>query len=222
MNATDLASGHVASVSEIQAALQAVRAGQFAAGPTISDAAALPKSPPAPADAAPSTPPPPPPRPALPAPPAVTASAGDSTGVWLLGTHGGSGARSLSVVLRGTRHAGRTWPSGNDGRQPVVLVCRSTHRGLTAAQDYARAYRDEGLAELVNLLGVIVSADAPGRLPPPLRRLERLLSGAAPVLGHAPWQPAWRLGPPVVDAEQPAWLTKLAQALDTATTAGAR
>jgi hypothetical protein len=157
--------------------------------------------------------------PAVPAtaPPHADPAASGGAGVWLLGTHGGSGVRCLSAVLPGTRCAGKVWPEAVAGREPVVLVCRGNHRGLTSAQEYARAYRDGELATGLELLGVIVSADAPGRTPPPLRRLERLLSGAAPILGHAPWEPGWRLGPAQPPGEQPLpWVTKLSLALTAA------
>ena len=197
---------HTPSVSELQAALVAARNGQFASPPAPTSApaqageiAAMP---------AVATPAPPP------SDPGPAASGG--AGVWLLGTHGGSGVRCLAAVLPGTRSAGKVWPepiSGN--REPVILVCRGSHRGLTSAQEYARAYRDGDLAGRLLLLGVIISADAPGRTPPPLRRLERLLSGAAPVLAHAPWEPTWRVGPAQAasGSEPLPWVTKLSQAV---------
>lgn len=183
------------SVSQLQAALLAARQGAFAGGPT-GPAAELPTRP-------------------APRPPVAdrTAVADQGSGVWLVGTHGGSGARCLSSVLHGTRHAGKRWPDPSGGRDLVVLVCRSSQRGLASAQDYARGFRDGALGERLQLLGVIVSAAAPGRTPPALRRFERLLSGAVPILGEVPWQPAWRLGPPQPLAEPPSWLTKLQQAL---------
>lgn len=204
MSDTELVPARVASVSEIQAALRAVRAGQFAdpVSPPAISPPPLEETGPTPGPLAPSIPAAPPAR------------GGD--GVWLLGTHGGSGVRCLSAVLPGTRYAGRVWPDSSSGREPIVLVCRGNHRGLSAAQDYARAYRDEGLAERLHLVGVIVCADAPGRSPAALRRLERLLSGAAPILGHAPWEPSWRLGPPTVGAEPLPWMAKLAQTLSAA------
>lgn len=162
-------------------------------------------------------PPPATPTPSLPSPATAAvelALGGD--GLWLLGTHGGSGARCLSAVLPGTHSAGRAWPTSSQTREPVVLVCRGNHRGLTTAQDYARVYRDEGLAERLQLLGVIVCADAPGRSPTALRRLERLLSGAVPILGHAPWEPSWRLRPAVAGGEPLSWVAKLAQTLNAA------
>jgi hypothetical protein len=84
---------------------------------------------------------------------------------------------------------------------------------LASAQDYAREFRDGGLRERLDLLGVIVSADAPGRIPPALRRFERLISGAVPILGEVPWQPGWRLAPAQSLEQPPTWLTKLQHAI---------
>jgi len=197
---------HTPSVSELQAALIAARNGQFASPtaptPTPTQGGEIAAGPGA----------------AMPVPTSLDPGprALGGAGVWLLGTHGGSGARWLAAVLPGTRCAGKVWPepiSGN--REPVVLVCRGNHRGLTSAQEYVRAYRDGELSARLLLLGVIISADAPGRTPPPLRRLERLLSGAAPVLAHAPWEPTWRVGPAQAASggEPLPWVTKLSQAI---------
>jgi hypothetical protein len=217
MTAVD-ARSHTPSVSELQAALLAARQGAFASVPAA--ATVDPQTLPASAggqynfaaqivEAA---------RPSLRSavrPPAPARPAGNQgQGLWLLGTHGGSGARCLSAVLPGTRYAGRGWPVAVGGRERVVLVCRTSQRGLVSAQDHAREFRDDGaLRDRLDLLGVIVSADAPGRIPPALRRLERLLSGAVPILGEIPWQPAWRLAAPVRLEEPPTWLAKVQQAI---------
>lgn len=202
---------HMPSVSELQAALLAARNGQFAASGTAP--ASAPPGPPRALEHLTTPPGEPAPRPAPPV----------GAGIWLLGTHGGSGVQCLVAVLPGTRCAGKAWPTPATSRQPVVLVCRGNQRGLSSAQEYARAYRDSDLAAGLQLLGVIVSADAPGRTPPPLRRLERLLSGAVPVLGHVPWDPTWRLGPlQAGQAESLPWVAKLAQALATVVGAGAQ
>ncbi len=202
---TSLAAGRTPSISELQAALLAARAGRFAtpgARPMIAAA--------------------PPPVPARPS------AADGGTGVWLLGTHGGSGVRCLSAAiaaeLPGSRCAGKLWPevspATQPGRDPVVLVCRGNHRGLSSAQDYARAFRDsDDLTRRLRLVGVIVSADAPGRTPLPLRRLERLLSGALPILGHVPWEPTWRVGPPQTLAEPLPWLAALGKSVRAAVAA---
>lgn len=200
---TSLGARRTPSVSELQAALLAARHGAFAAveapaPPSIEQ----PTQPTERVRRAPTSPPAAPP-PA--APPASTAL--------LVGAHGGSGARSVAAVLPGAQYAGRDWP---DGQHRAVLVCRSTHRGLAATQALAREYRD-GLAPTgVRLLGVIVVADCPGRLPAPLRRMSKLMSGAVPILGEVPWIPAWRLGPPQPADELPGWATALRTAIDSA------
>ncbi len=227
MTSTD-ARPRTPSVSELQAALLAVRNGEFATGPAGSGAASpvatvaldeVAGRPSARLDvevfevagrAAPGR--------RRPAPPSLVTASPAERGVWLLGAHGGSGARCLAAVLSGTRNAGKQWPAPTEGREQIALVCRSSQRGLSAAQDHARHFRDGELLQRLDLLGVIVSADGPGRVPPPLRRLEKLLSGAVPILGEIPWQPAWRLGPAQPLAEAPAWLSKLQQSLAAAVT----
>jgi len=188
------------SVSELQAALLAARRGEFAATSpaTVTD------------EEVPVTT-----IDGIGPVPVLDSPTGAGLKVWLLGTHGGSGARCLAAVIPGSRYAGKTWPvPAGTAAEPVVLVCRGDHRGLTSAQDYARAYRDGEFAGQLQLLGVIISADAPGRVPLPLRRLERLLSGAVPLLGHVPWVPQWRLGPPPAIA--PEWADKLTEAITAA------
>jgi hypothetical protein len=216
VTATDetLTARRTPSVSELQAALLAARNGQFASPKTTPVVAAAP--PPRPEVATPQA------AASVASPPAgppTGAAPSGGTGVWLLGTHGGSGVRCLATVLAGTRSAGKLWPAPASDREPVVLVCRGNQRGLSSAQEYARIYRDRELGEHLDLLGVIVSADAPGRVPPPLRRLERLLSGAVPILGRVPWEPTWRLGPPTAAGEPLPWVGQLAQALAAAAVA---
>jgi hypothetical protein len=140
--------------------------------------------------------------------------AAQEAAVTLLGTHGGSGAGCLSALLPRADLGEKGWSCA--GIHPVVLVCRSSHRGLTSAQDHAREHRDGDCGRNVPLLGAVVVAASPGRVPTPLRRLEQLLSGALPVLGHVPWMDAWRLGPARPLEQQPAWLTNLSASINAA------
>ena len=49
----------------------------------------------------------------------------------------------------------------------------------------------------MELLGLVLGADAPGRrTPKPLAQLVRDVSGAFPVVLRVPWQAAWRLSQP--------------------------
>nr|WP_245702893.1 hypothetical protein [Arthrobacter subterraneus] len=46
----------------------------------------------------------------------------------------------------------------------------------------------------MELMGLAVLADAPGKLPKPLRDLATIVGGGAPRLWHLPWVEAWRTG----------------------------
>ena len=53
-----------------------------------------------------------------------------------------------------------------------------------------------GLVPDVELLGLVLVADAPGRLPKPLRDLTKLVGGGYPRTWSLSWTEAWRLGAP--------------------------
>ena len=117
--------------------------------------------------------------------------------IWWLGVHGGAGERVLSRLLPGSRSADHAWPIINDGsRANVVLVARSNADGLQAAQRAATEWAS-GSLPTINLLGLVIVADAPGKLPKPLRDLAQVVSGGVPNVWQIPWVEAWRLGEPV-------------------------
>lgn len=116
--------------------------------------------------------------------------------LWWLGVHGGAGETTLARLLPGTRPAEHAWP-----RPPattyvptrVVLAARSHASGLRAAQKAATHWAAGAMPD-VQLLGLVIVADAPGRLPKPLRELAALVSGGVPQTWHVPWIESWRLG----------------------------
>jgi hypothetical protein len=52
-------------------------------------------------------------------------------------------------------------------------------------------------------MGLVLVADAPGRLPKPLAELKHLVSGGYSKVWEVPWVEAWRLGNPPDDANTP-------------------
>ena len=126
---------------------------------------------------------------------------------WWLGAHGGAGESTLAEYLPGSRAADHAWPTSGAAEvgapARVVLVARSHARGLRAAQ---RALTDwaSGAVPGVELLGLVVVADAPGRTPKPLRDLSRLVAGGAPRVWHLPWIEAARYAPTEGPASVPA------------------
>jgi hypothetical protein len=118
----------------------------------------------------------------------------EQAAVWWLGAHGGAGESTLEELFRGSRAADHRWPLSAAHVAParVVLTARTHARGLTAAQSAIREWA--GADAPVRLLGLVLIADAPGRLPPPLRRLAELVAGGVPAVWWLPWIEAWRVG----------------------------
>lgn len=121
--------------------------------------------------------------------------------LWCVGAHGGAGETSLAALVPEWAAAGHGWPLP-PGSAPtrVVLAARTNMRGLRAAQLAATQWA-AGLVPHVDLLGLVLVADAPGRLPRPLREFAQLLAGGLPRTWSVPWVEAWRLGePPELEA----------------------
>jgi hypothetical protein len=142
------------------------------------------------------------PQPAVPPPDAVDRLprrlVAASTGVWWVGAHGGSGESTLERLMPGSRGSGHAWPrlaEDAGARAPVkaVLVARGDLRGLTAAQRAATEWAS-GSVDGVVLLGLVILADAPGRLPRALKDFAAVVAGGVPRVWHLPWVEAWRVG----------------------------
>lgn len=127
------------------------------------------------------------------APPAgrTLGSCADLAGtIALLGAHGGAGVTSLlrAGLDQVAVDAHRCWPRAGQ----VLLVARTSTSGLEWARDLARQHAS-GQAGEVELLGLVLVADAPGRLPARISGLRDLVSGAFGRTWHLPWLEPWRL-----------------------------
>lgn len=120
---------------------------------------------------------------------------------WWLGVHGGAGETSLARLDKKTRAAEHHWPITAAG-STVVLVARSNMSGLRAAQLAATEWAS-GSTPGINIAGLVVLADAPGRLPKDIREYARVVGGGVPHLWHFPWLEAWRFGHDVLPEELP-------------------
>lgn len=116
-----------------------------------------------------------------------------SAALWIAGAHGGAGESRIAHLL-GARATDHCWPVLQDGSKPrVLLVCRADIRGLTAARNALTQWAS-GATPKVNLLGLTILADAPGKTPKPLRDFAAIVGGGAPRLWTLPWVEAWRIG----------------------------
>jgi hypothetical protein len=137
----------------------------------------------------------------------------EQAGVWWLGAHGGAGETTLEELFSGSRAADRSWPLTAADRPParVVLVARTHAHGLTAAQSAIREWA-AGDAQVL-LLGLVLIADAPGRLPHSLRQFADLIAGGVPAVWSLPWIEAWRVGEPPAPHNAPKVVRRLLEDL---------
>ncbi|MCI0143914.1 hypothetical protein KNN17_20345 [Arthrobacter bambusae] len=114
--------------------------------------------------------------------------------LWITGAHGGAGESRIAELLDGARVTDHCWPVLQDGSTPrVLLVCRADMRGLTTARNALTQWAS-GAAPTLDLLGLAVLADAPGKTPKALRDFAAIVGGGAPRLWTLPWVEAWRHG----------------------------
>ncbi|WP_084442773.1 DUF6668 family protein [Arthrobacter sp. CAL618] len=118
-----------------------------------------------------------------------------SATLWVVGVHGGAGESTVTRLIDGSRSTQHTWPAFENAGMPprVLLVCRSNMNGLESAQRALIEWAAPKAPE-VELLGLAVLADAPGRLPRELRDFATIVAGGAPRSWHLPWVDAWRTG----------------------------
>lgn len=113
----------------------------------------------------------------------------DGVGVHWVGTHGGSGETTLQELLGG-RACSHRWPrvseESTEATVPVLLVARRNHRGMVAASKVAREWAS-GTHRDVELLGLVLIDDAPGKIPRHLQQKTKVLAGAVPRTWIVPW-----------------------------------
>jgi hypothetical protein len=116
--------------------------------------------------------------------------------VGIYGVHGGAGTTTVARLLN-AEDLGREWPGPRDPRH-LFLTARTNAHGLTAASQALAGYCSKPHPDGPYLAGFILVADAPGRLPKPLKRRITILASATNVY-RLPWVPAWRLSDTAYD-----------------------
>ncbi|MFJ6086472.1 hypothetical protein ACIQI8_34290 [Streptomyces sp. NPDC092369] len=125
--------------------------------------------------------------------------------------HGGAGTTSLAHALGGV-DIGARWPDPARGEpRRILLVGRTSAGGLRSVSRALQALHEGNAPRGLDLLGVILVADIPGRLPLSLLRRIRVIRAAAPV-HRVPWIPSWRVG--ARSRSLPRQLAPLAELID--------
>ncbi|MCN9241338.1 hypothetical protein NGF19_11145 [Streptomyces sp. RY43-2] len=116
-----------------------------------------------------------------------------------VGAHGGAGTSTLAEVFGGV-DGGCAWPRPDQGEPDGVLLAARTHAaGLQAVSRVLDAFRRGEYPPGLELVAVVLVADAPGRLPRPLQQRIKVIGSVAQV-HRVPWVPAWRTGDLTVPA----------------------
>lgn len=159
------------------------------------------------------------PQPGVPAPDQadrlgrVTVPAGET--LWVVGAHGGAGESVLAGWLGGkaTHHR---WPVlVDDTRARTLLVARTSAAGLAAARVAATDWASGGTP--VDLVGLVLVADAPGRLPRQLLAEAKHLAGGLPHTWQMPYVPALRLAHDPSRTDPPGAARRVVRAITTHT-----
>lgn len=141
--------------------------------------------------------------------------------LYWLGVHGGAGESTLEKLEPDWLAAGHQWPKADPSSPArVVLVARTHMHGLRAAQNAASQWAS-GLVPNVEVLGLVLIADAPGRIPKPLREFAQLVSGGVPRTWQIPWIEQWRFEEHVPLAQTPRAVRHLIEELATLVSKGA-
>lgn len=125
--------------------------------------------------------------------------------LWLLGAHGGAGVSTLAQQIAPAADCGRRWPAVEAGESPfVVIVCRETIAGLSAAHDLLRQYHSGHAGDRVRVVGLVACAHKPGRTPKEILRYRHIIDPLVPARGRwrIDWQDAW---PRSALADLPTW-----------------
>jgi hypothetical protein len=112
--------------------------------------------------------------------------------VALLAAHGGAGVSSLlraGLAAAGAVDGQRCWPAA--GR--VLLVARTSTGGLELARELACQHASGQAGQDIELVGLVLVADAPGRLPARISALADLVCGGFTRCWQVPWLTEWRL-----------------------------
>jgi hypothetical protein len=107
--------------------------------------------------------------------------------LWLVGAHGGAGESTIAGLIEGAMPADHGWPQvPGEALARVALVARTHASGLAAAQRALTQWA-AGQVPGIELIGLVLVQDCPGRLPKELRQLAAVVAGGAPQVWHVPW-----------------------------------
>lgn len=132
--------------------------------------------------------------------------------VYVVGLHGGAGVSTVAGLIReqasdlpgeAARELRIAWPTSALPGMPinVIAVARTHHRGLLAAERFARAWAG-GTLPGGRLLGIVLVDDGPRLAKAQLKAVERI-GRMTPHGWRVRWAETWRLSEPSLTGSSP-------------------
>ncbi|MEV0764807.1 hypothetical protein [Nocardia sp. NPDC050435] len=105
----------------------------------------------------------------------------------VLGAHGGAATSTLARWWGPAADSGLAWPAAPTTTQKVVVAARLCMPGLIAAAERLREWHAGLAPEGVVVVGLVLSAVRPGRVPAPVRRYREVVTGLADAVHTIGW-----------------------------------
>ena len=103
----------------------------------------------------------------------------------IVGCHGGAGESTLTSLIPGAAEGSHAWPAATDATVRVLLCARTNASGLEAAATALTQWAAGAVT--VELVGLVLIADAARKLPRTLRERAQIIEGGAPTASRPPW-----------------------------------
>ncbi|MEV0853812.1 hypothetical protein [Nocardia fluminea] len=107
--------------------------------------------------------------------------------VAIVGAHGGAATSTLARWWAPAADCGQSWPGSVQTTQRVVVAARLCLPGLVACADRLREWHAGATPDGVEVVGVVLSAARPGRVPAPVRRYRAVIEDLADLVWEIGW-----------------------------------
>lgn len=107
--------------------------------------------------------------------------------VAIVGAHGGAGTSTVARWWAPAADCGQSWPGSPETTQLVVVAARLCLPGLIACAERLREWHVGTAPDGVDIVGVVLTAARPGRIPAPVRRYRAVIEDLTGVVWEIGW-----------------------------------
>ncbi|MFD4431478.1 hypothetical protein [Nocardia sp. NPDC058497] len=107
--------------------------------------------------------------------------------VAIVGAHGGAGTSTVARWWAPAADCGQQWPASPETTQRVVVAARLCLPGLIACADRLREWHAGSAPDGVDVVGVVLTAARPGRIPAAVRRYRAVVEDLTDLVWEIGW-----------------------------------